>query len=200
MNVYVETSFVLELVFQQEQHAVCESILSFCDSGSTQLIIPAYCLAEPHEKLTRQNSRRKELQKVLDAELLQLKRSSSYTGRIDNIQNIASLLVQSNEEERRRFEHYCARLLTMAEIVPLTREILSAAMGYESIYGLTPQDSIVYTSVIHHLRRQTSIANCFLNKNSRDFDNPDITDELKKNNCQMIPIFEQGYQFIQARS
>jgi hypothetical protein len=29
MNVYVETNFVLELVFQQEQDATCESILIY---------------------------------------------------------------------------------------------------------------------------------------------------------------------------
>ncbi len=198
MNVYVETNFVLELVFLQEQHSACESILSLCASGSTTLIIPAYCLAEPHEKLTRQNGRRKELQNVLDLELRQLKRTSSYRGRIDHMQDIASLLVQSNEEERQRFAHYRARLLNIAEVVPLTAEILNSAASYESSYDLTSQDAIVYASVIYRLNQQTSEMNCFLNKNSKDFDNPDIIDELKAKSCRMIPKFEQGYSFIQA--
>ena len=51
MNIYVETNFVLELVFEQEQHTSCEQILALCESGRSRLIIPAYCLAEPHEKL-----------------------------------------------------------------------------------------------------------------------------------------------------
>ncbi len=49
MNVYVETNFVLELVFEQEQQASYEQILALCKSGKARLIIPAYCLAEPHE-------------------------------------------------------------------------------------------------------------------------------------------------------
>ncbi|CAN5556958.1 hypothetical protein BH10CHL1_BH10CHL1_23820 [soil metagenome] len=65
MNVYVETNFVLELVFQQEQNITCESILNFCDAGGAQLIILVYCLAEPHEKLTRQNGRRKDSRRCL---------------------------------------------------------------------------------------------------------------------------------------
>ncbi|MCX6044567.1 MAG: PIN domain-containing protein [Chloroflexi bacterium] len=199
MNVYVETNFVLELVFQQEQTETCESILSFCDSGNAQLILPAYCLAEPNEKLIRQSGRRKELQKVLDAELRQLKRTSAYTDRITNIPDVTSLLVQSNEEERQRFNYYRARLLTIAEIVPLTSEILNEAASYESNYALTAQDAIVYTSVIYHLRRQTSFISCFMNKNSKDFGNPDIIDELSRNNCRMIPKFDQGYEFIQAK-
>ncbi len=57
----------------------------------------------------------------------------------------------------------------------------------------------IYASVVYHLRQQVSVASCFLNKNSKDFDNPDIVDELSKSNCRMIPRFEQGYQFIQTR-
>jgi hypothetical protein len=49
MNIYVETNFVLELVFEQEQHISCEQMLALCESGRSPLIIPAYCLAEPHE-------------------------------------------------------------------------------------------------------------------------------------------------------
>ncbi len=54
MNIYVETNFVLELVFEQEQCVICEQILQFCETGQAKLIIPAYSLAEPHEKLSRQ--------------------------------------------------------------------------------------------------------------------------------------------------
>jgi predicted nucleic acid-binding protein len=199
MNVYVETNFVLELVFQQEQYASCEEILRLTEVGQTHLIIPAYCLAEPHEKLRRQSSNRKELQQVLDAELRQLARTASYTARIGSIQDISSLLIQSNEEERQRFNLYRARLLKVGEIVPLTIEILNAAFKYEAIYDLTPQDALVYASVIHHLQQLPSAKSCFLNRNSRDFDNPDIVDELDKSDCIMIPRFDDGFRFIQTR-
>jgi hypothetical protein len=56
VNVYVETNFVLELVFQQEQFVSCEQILQLSEAGRIKLTIPAYCLAEPHEKLSRQAS------------------------------------------------------------------------------------------------------------------------------------------------
>lgn len=200
MNVYVETNFVLELVFQQEQYASCESILAYCETGGADLIVPAYCLAEPHEKLIRQNSRRKELQRVLDDELRQLARNSSYNSRISGMRELASLLIQSNEEERQRFAAHRDRLLKVATIVPLTVDILSRAAIFEDTYDLTPQDAIVYASVVHHLEQQKSLASCFLNKNSKDFDNPDIVDVLKKHHCRMIPRFDQGSAFITSRA
>jgi hypothetical protein len=39
MNVYVETNFFLELVFQQEQHASCEEILNLSEILTIQILL-----------------------------------------------------------------------------------------------------------------------------------------------------------------
>ena len=142
MNIYVETNFVLELTFEQEQQASCEQILQMCEAGQAHLIIPAYSLAEPHEKLSRQARNRRELQRSLDVELRQLLRTASYASRIKSIQDLASLMVQSNEEERHRFTQCRERLLKIGEIVALTADILNEAASYETKYDLTPQDAL----------------------------------------------------------
>ena len=46
MNIYVETNFVLEITFEQEQCASCEQILQLCEAGQAKLTIPAYHVAE----------------------------------------------------------------------------------------------------------------------------------------------------------
>ena len=199
MNVYVETNFVLELVFQQEQFVSCEQILQLSEAGRIKLAIPAYSLAEPHEKLNRQAKSRREIQQILDTELRQLARTASYTTRINSIQDIANLLVQSNLDESQRFVHYRDRLLKNTEVIPLTADILTEAAIYEEPYDLRSQDALVYASVISHLRHHQPTVACFLNRNSRDFDSPDIVNELSKFNCRMIPRFDHGYDFIQSQ-
>ncbi len=199
MNVYVETNFVLELVFQQQQSASCELILQLCEAGRAQLVVPAYSLAELHEELIRQANNRRELQKALQIELKQFVRTTPYTTRIDSIQDIARLLIQSNEEEHQRYVQYRDRLLQIAEIVPLTATILAEAATFEEPYDLAPQDALVYTSVLTHLHQTSPSVACFLNRNSKDFDNPDIVDELGKYNCRLIARFDHGYNFINSR-
>jgi predicted nucleic acid-binding protein len=196
VNIYAETNFVLELTFEQEQCSDCEQILSLCETGQAKLIMPAYSLAEPHEKLTRQNRNRRELQQLLNAELSQLLRTASYASRIQSIQDIASLLVQSNEEERFRFIQCRQRIVEVGEIIALTAEILSGAAEFETRYDLAPQDALVYASVISHLQNFRHQRACFLNRNSKDFDSPDIVEELNQLNCRMIPRFDHGYDFI----
>lgn len=199
MNIYVETNFVLELAFEQEQCTSCEHILQLCEIGQAKLIIPAYSFAEPHEKLNRQARSRRNLQQLLDVELRQLSRTASYSSRIKSIQDIASLIVQSNEEEQQRFVQYRKRLFNIGEVIALTVDILIEAASCEDAYDLRPQDAFVYASVISHLRHYQPQNACFLNRNSKDFDNPDIIDALKQFNCKIIPRFDRGYSFLKSK-
>ncbi|AFY91213.1 hypothetical protein Chro_5876 (plasmid) [Chroococcidiopsis thermalis PCC 7203] len=109
-------------------------------------------------------------------------------------------MVQSNEEERHRFIQCRERLLKVGEIVALTADILNEAASYETTYDITPQDALVYASVMTHLRRDRPQQAYFLNRNSKDFDSPDIVDELNQFNCRMIPRFDRGYSFLQSQS
>ncbi|MBE9145227.1 PIN domain-containing protein [Planktothrix mougeotii] len=200
MNIYVETNFVLELVFEQEQFKSCEEILLLSEQKPATLIIPAYSLAEPHEKLIRQARNRKALQQSLDREFKQLERTVSYKNRIqNNIREFFSLLVEIDVQETKRFAKYRNRLLNHADIIPLNRNILSEAATYENRYALMPQDALVYASILFHLQQNQPTIACFLNRNSRDFDTPEIKAELNSFNCRMISQFDQGLSFIQSQ-
>ena len=61
MNIYVETNFVLELAFVQEQHESCEQIVSLCEAGSATIVLPAFCIAESYETLLRRANLRAQI-------------------------------------------------------------------------------------------------------------------------------------------
>jgi hypothetical protein len=107
-------------------------------------------------------------------------------------------LVQSSEEEKRRFADYRNRLLGAVDIIPLTNGILKAASNYEEPFDLVPQDALVYASVITHMRQSQPARACFLNKNSKDFNNPDILAELASFNRRLISKFDDGLGFIRS--
>ncbi len=199
MNIYVETNFILELVFEQDQYASCEKILELCEAQKAKLIIPAYSLAEPHEKLIRQKKERRRLQESLDKELRELSRTKSYQNRLDSIKDIKSLIVQSSQEIGENFAKYREYLLKIAEIIPLNADILLQATSAEENYKLSPQDALVYVSVIQHLQENKPQEACFLNRNSKDFKTPEIDDELKSLNCRLITQFDNGYKFLQSQ-
>jgi hypothetical protein len=52
LRIYVETNFLLEMVFEQEQRDACESILALAEgNAAVTLAIPAVCFTEPPGRL-----------------------------------------------------------------------------------------------------------------------------------------------------
>ena len=77
-------------------------------------------------------------------------------------------------------------------------EILAASTEHQRAHGLSAQDALVYSSVLSHLKRVPARESCFLNRNSTDFDDQNIVDELADYNCKLLFQFYTGYSFISA--
>lgn len=197
MNVYVETNFILELAFVQEQHDSCEEILKLCEAGKANLILPAFCIAEAYENLIRRVKKRKNIINDLTGELQQLSRSKPYKHEVDEFQEITGLLVRSSQEEDERLILVLEKILKTADVVPLQADIVLSATQYRAKYKLEPQDSIIYSSVLYNLALTSTTKSCFINRNSRDFDDPDIEESLMNHNCKMLFKFSKGYDYIQ---
>ena len=198
MNIYVESNFVLEIALAQEQHESCESILALCVARRAQLLIPAFSIAEPYQTLERRHRQRRQTKRELDSELTQLARTAGYAPALSGSQSLVDLLIDSTDEEARRLEATRAKLIQTAVILPLDATVLEAATPYQTDYDLSPEDAIVYATVLSHLKDRPSGRSCFLNRNTRDFDDPDLVAELRRYGCKMVPRFDSGYQHILA--
>jgi len=189
MNVYVESNFVLELAFLQQEHESCKQLLARSESGEIDLVIPAFSIAEPYDTLVRRAKRRSELLTSLANEFHELSRSEPYLTVIRESGPITELLVKSGEDEKNRLDSVISRILDTAQVIPTQAETIKSAIKFQDTHSLEPQDSIIYASVIEHLRASASDINCFLNKNSKDFLTPDIQGELENFTCRLIPSF-----------
>ncbi len=199
MNVYVESNFVLELALLQEQHESCQELLDLAQVKQITLIVPAFSLAEPYETLIRNNKKRQKLSQDLKKELSQLSRSLPYQEQIRTFEDTTAFLISSQEEQKRRLDALIEKILEVCKIIPLTAEILTEAIKYQSEYNLEPQDSIVYASVPDHIKKSDERQRCFLNRNSKDFDDPDIKESLNSYDCLMLFRFDNGISYVKSK-
>ena len=199
MDVYVESNLVLEPTLLQEQHESCEKIIELCEIGKENLILLSLIFVEPYETIVRYAKNRTKISNDLATEVKQLSRSKPFHEEIDALQKVTGFLIQSQEEEKTRLRSTIERLLAVTEIIPLNAQILSSAIKYQLDHDLSPQDSIVYASVLQHLGGSSTATKCFLNRNSKDFDDPDIEDALSKYGCKMLFSFINGYGYISSQ-
>jgi PIN domain-containing protein len=196
MDVYVESNFVLELALSQEQHESCERIVELCEANNARLILPAYSLVEPYETMGRYAKERTRVSNELATQMKQLARSKPYHNEIDALQEVSGFLARSLEKDKDRLRDTIKRLLAVANIIPLEAPTLLSAIKHQLDHDFSVQDSVVYAAVLSHLSASTAMAKCFLNRNSKDFDDPDIEEALRVYGCKMLFSFEHGHRYI----
>jgi predicted nucleic acid-binding protein len=195
--IYVESNFVLELAFRQEDCESCENILELAEAGKIELLVPAYCLGEAYERLVRRDRQRRDVHRKLSEELRELARSAPYADAAANLNNLTGLLVESGEQEMSQLNGILGRLLDIATLIPLDREVFRNALFAQQNLGLSPQDSIVYASVHSKIATQ-NVPQCFVNKNTRDFLIPEIEEDFEAHNCKLIGKFSDGLNYARS--
>ena len=196
MIVYVESNFVLELAFLQEEHESCLELLSLSESGDICLVLPAFSIGEPYEAWVRRSKQRRGLHEQLITAIHELSRSRPYQGSSDEFRELTNLLRRSGEEEKHRLDDTLERILQTVEVIPIGLSTIRAAITFQKSLDLSPQDSIVYASILDHLATASAELRCFITKNSKDFANPDIENELTAYNCQLLTKFADGLRYV----
>jgi hypothetical protein len=199
MTVYVESNFVLEQALQQEQCDACDEILNLVASDAISLVVPAFSLAEPHQALALKEKTRNRLTNELRNHISELGRSRPYRGVPDEFTALASVFIRSAKQERDGLQRAISGLLKTAKIMPLDAEILISAGGLQVTLAMSGQDAIVLASVLRHLQATIPNESCFLSRNSRDFDDPDVREKLDQFGCRYFAEFDNALQYIRTR-
>lgn len=196
IRLYVESNFVLEVVLDQEERELCERLLSAAAEGAVQLVLPAFCIAEPLETLGRRHRDRRQLQLGLQAELTQLRRSEAYSEELTQADDvIVSLLVRSREEDVERLESLYSRVVDACVLAPLNRDVIRSAFRLGREFDLDPPDAFVLASVLAHVESEPATA-AFVTKNTKDFDDPELRELLEQRECKLLNSFGEALGYV----
>jgi hypothetical protein len=199
MTVYVESNFVLEQSLQQEECDSCAEIIDLASKGRIALAVPAFSLAEPHVAILGKEKARTRLGNELRAQLSELARSKPHREVPATFEALVAVLIASAQFEREGLRETILELLRTADIIGLDAAILGSAIEIQERYGMSGQDAIVLASVVAHLDLHNPPERCFLNRNSKDFDNPDVREALDTRGCRFFSEFEKGLRYVLAR-
>lgn len=161
------------------------------------MILPSFCIAESYSTLLQQSKKRAQLGNDLASEIRQLSRSEPYKREIDVFGNATALLVRSSQEDEQRLVSVLDQVLKVADLIPLEAHLIRAATQNRGQYSLEAQDSIVFSSVLHHLSSAGDVESCFINRNRQDFNNPDIESVLSSMRCKLLFNFDTASNYIQ---
>ncbi len=195
MKVLVETNFVLELVFSRDKFVSCRSLMEMAQRKELELLLPAYCLVEPYEAIIRRRKTRLQAHESLTREIREITRSTQFAEPANQLAELTGLLIQVGEDEQRELRHVLEQLLQIASIIELGDAILRESLDLQDQQTMSPQDAVVFASVLAALRQSGGPA-CFLTRNSKDFSLPGIEEALAPFDCTVLFDFEKGLNFV----
>lgn len=195
MRIYAETNFFLEVVFEQEEHLACEELMRLAAQGTVELAFPAFALLEPYETLIRRKKDGKGLHDSLLKQVQQLKRTASLAGEAEQLKESSHLLLRAADAAERRFQATHDRVVEVAHMVATDDHVLREAPKLGARFDLDLPDAVMLASVLKDATDRP--APClFLNRNSKDFAQPDIIAELRNAGCELLPSFQGGIERI----
>ena len=214
MIVYVESNFVLEIALSQEQASYAESILSLAESGKVSLAFPSFALSEPFATITYRRAKLTSLFNSLELTLEEMERSEPLKQFVLNMRPLVTSLKGAQRRDFDALPLTIERMLAAGRAIETDLSGFKEALGYQASLDLSPQDSIIYATVLHDLRsRPDEEIKCFLSRDKRAFldegnlsarygdrdklgSRRTINAQLKKYGCRYISSFDDGLNFI----
>ncbi len=193
MIVFVESNFILEIAYLQEQHGSCDELLVLGETAQISLRFPAFSVIEAPLSLPQRNDRRQRFRGEFGREVEELSRSKPYRKFSSVIAPLTAALLESGEEEKKRLDATLSRILLGCEVIPIQGSTVRRAIEIQAQFGLKSKDSTILAAILEDLEKAPTGPKLFLNRNSKDFANPDIYDELKKYECELLTSFDGGF-------
>jgi hypothetical protein len=211
---FVETNFVLELAFVQEDHTHCRALLDLAKGREDlEMVLPASCIVEAYAKQIARQRERAGLHRALVRELNELSRSKPYARRSREVREITAFIATTGDDERKRLEAVLRDLYAHATVMPLDAATAADAPRLGRTRGLKPQDALVYASLLARLSSEDSSlpaaqlgsggsdepppSHCFITRDE-DFTDEDIRTDLGALGCKILFNFEAGLGYVRA--
>ncbi len=191
MRVYAESNFVLEIALEQEQHQACNELVSLAASKSIELVLPAFALLEPYQTVVRRKNEWKALHKDQLTHAQQLERTAWISADVPLLRDAADLMLRAEQEISKRFLDIRSKLLDVARFVEIDDAVLREASAMGAQLGLELPDAVMLASVLADAIAHPS-PSIFLNRNTKDFDDPDVKARLKNVPCDLVWKFDHG--------
>lgn len=200
MTIYVESNFILEIALGQKESRYAMELLSKAENGDITLVFPAFALSEPFATVTQRDRRRKAVIRSMTGLFEDLERSDPHRHIAESMNPVIHELRNVYQNEVSRLESTVNRLLHIGRSIELDSASYQAALENESRYGLSPQDSIIYASIVRDLSVSVRTdRSCFMSRNKKDFGDPEIRAELASYNCQYEESYETGVSLVRKR-
>jgi hypothetical protein len=83
-------------------------------------------------------------------------------------------------------------------VLPLTSDTVGTAADFQYVFDFSPQDSLIFASVVEFLKVGDGGTAVYANKNSKDFLSPEVVDYLAPWGCKVVSTFANALSLAES--
>ena len=199
MIVYVESNFVLEVAYEQEQCSSAERLLELAKLGKIQLVIPAFSLIEPLWTIRKKEHDSKSTLDLLGQLSHDLDRSRARKHLSDALLSVVESLKTIDQVALGRYQSLVQQLMEFGSRIDLTERLIMRSFELERRTGVKRFDATVLASILHDLEiRKGPEPKRFVSRDKEAFNRPAVRAELRALNCRFISDFAYAVRNIKG--
>jgi predicted nucleic acid-binding protein len=195
--VYVETNFLLELAYLQPTADHCQRLLDMAEQHQFELVISSFALIEARLAWQRNVKRRNQLEAAVRKEVRELSRSRPLIDMPAQSQAFVAALIDTAQQDRVRLEAAIVSVTTVGTVTPPDPAALARAYLIEQRVDLSPQDAVIYASVLQHIEGRAVDEKVFVTTNKDDFSV--VENELAGLGCKLLFAFDAAEGYVRSR-
>ena len=194
MIVCVASNFVLEIALTQEESSAAEVILDFAERNESSLAIPSVSVSEPFSTVSYRSVARNAVVEQLRNELHDLRRSRALEEEVRAIELAPVALDRIKNLQLDSLIGAAERILNIATVIPIDAGVSRQAVEYRARYRFSPQDAIVFASIVRPLTDSDDPQRrFFMTRDKKGFqDDPGIAKVLHALNCELLTSFPEA--------
>ena len=199
MIVYVESNFLVELVFLQHESDSCETLRAMAESGKIELRVPSFAVVEAADLIRKTHNERQRL--VTDL-VSQVARSAHLHSSAEPLERLKLDFAESVRVEEQRLLSIRKFIRRHATIIPFDRDALDSSIFFhetEIVEGRA--DAWILASIIADARevRDAGGQSVFVTKDKKDFNKSELLPHLKAVRCKLLLSFADCVAFLHHR-
>ena len=111
--------------------------------------------------------------------MIELARSAPYVDLREKFEPLDSVLLGSSQAERASLRRVIAEVVSIGSVLPIDLNVLQMVTSIQDEHAMTLQDAMMFAAVLADLETARPKVSCFLNRNTRDFDDPGVLAKLR---------------------
>jgi predicted nucleic acid-binding protein len=199
MIVYVETNFLLEVVFDQEESTDARFLIEQAVARRCELRIPNFCIAESVIAFEGRRANRDRLRRELQSVTVQITRSSQHADLTPKSFDLRAGLIRANESQSSELRATLRAALACARFLQPSEPAIDRAEALAEKFKLSFQDSIVLAVILHDAAVEAATGRkIYVSRDRRGFDKDLVRSQLKGVDCTYSGSFKVAADIVRS--